>query len=119
MAKFEQTLNCLLDAFRKEYDLPGYDCAVWQHGKEIYRRMAGFEDVESGAPITENTLYNLYSNTKVVTCVAALQLFEQGKFLLEDHLSRFFPEFTHMKCVRPTAASRKRNIPSPSATCSA
>ena len=97
MARFESALNRLLDDFMNEYSLPGYDCAVWQHGKEIYRRMAGVADLETGAPITGNTLYNLYSNTKVITCTAALQLFEQGLFLLEDPFSRYFPEFAHMK----------------------
>ena len=77
MARFESALNRLLDDFMNEFALPGYDCAVWHHGKEIYRRMAGVADLETGAPITGNTLYNLYSNTKVITCTAALQLFEQ------------------------------------------
>ena len=97
MAKFEAPLNALLDEIQTEYKLPGYDCAVWQHGKEIYRRMAGVSDLTTGTPVTENTLYNIYSNTKVITCVAALQLYEQGKFLLEDELSRYFPAFAHMK----------------------
>lgn len=97
MAKFEKALTALLDSFKEEYRVPGYDCSVWQHGREIYRRMAGFANLENGAPITGDTLYNIYSNTKVIACTAALQLFEQGLFLLEDNLSRFFPEFGHMK----------------------
>lgn len=97
MAKFEKALTALLDSFKEEYSVPGYDCSVWQHGREIYRRMAGSADLETGTPITGDTLYNIYSNTKVIACTAALQLFEQGLFLLEDNLSHFFPEFGHMK----------------------
>ncbi len=97
MAGFEKSLDRLLDDNMQEFSLSGYDCAVWQHGKEIYRRIKGVEDISTGAPVTEKTLYNLYSNTKVVTCVAALQLYEQGYFLLEDEVSRFFPEFKNVK----------------------
>lgn len=101
MIKFEANLTSLLDAVQAEYKLPGYDCAVWQHGTEIYRHMKGVADIETGHPITEHTLYNIYSNTKVITCVAALQLYEQGKFLLEDELSLYFPEFANMKVRTP------------------
>lgn len=111
MAKFESVLNALLDTIQAEHNLPGYDCAVWQHGKEIYRRMKGVADLETGAPITEHTLYNIYSNTKVITCVAALQLYEQGKFLLEDELSRYFPEFAHMKVQETGADLRDAKTP--------
>ena len=97
MAKFTEYLSAVLDDVMAEYNMPGYDCSVWQGGKEVFRRMKGVADLESGTPITENTLYNLYSNTKVITCVAALQLYEQGKFLLEDPLSLYFPEFSNMK----------------------
>jgi len=101
MPKFTSVLDQLLDAIQAEYSLPGYDCAVWQNGREIYRRMSGAADLETQTPVTDQTLYNIYSNTKVITCTAALQLFEQGKFLLEDELSRYFPEFAHMKVRMP------------------
>ena len=101
MASFEKKLTAHLDRFAEEYQLPGYDCAVYHHHKEVYRHMSGVADLETGTPITRDTLYNLYSNTKVITCTAAMQLFEQGYFLLEDELSRYFPEFAHMKVLQP------------------
>ncbi|MBQ8610913.1 MAG: beta-lactamase family protein [Oscillospiraceae bacterium] len=97
MANFTDLLTVLLDEHMEEFGLPGYDCAVWRDGKEIYRRMVGVADLATGAPITESTLYNIYSNTKVITCVAALQLYEQGAFRLDDPLSLYFPVFTHMQ----------------------
>lgn len=101
MASFEKALTAHLNRFMAEYSLPGYDCAVYHNHKEVYRHMEGLADLESGTPITRDTLYNLYSNTKVITCTAALQLYEQGRFLLEDELSRYFPEFAHMKVMNP------------------
>ena len=82
MHSFAPNLTALLDSVQAEYQLPGFDCAVWQHGKEIYRYMKGVADCATQAPITSSTLYNLYSNTKVIACVAALQLYERGLFLL-------------------------------------
>ena len=76
MASFEKKLTAHLDRFAEEYQLPGYDCAVYHHHKEVYRHMSGVADLETGTPITRDTLYNLYSNTKVITCTAAMQLFE-------------------------------------------
>ena len=101
MASFEKKLTAHLDRFAAEYHLPGYDCAVYHHHKEVYRHMSGVADLETSTPITRDTLYNLDSNTKVITCVAALQLYEQGYFQLEDELSRYFPEFAHMKVMQP------------------
>ena len=106
MPKFENSLNRLLDDFRAEFNVPGYDCSVWHNGREIYRRMDGVEDLNTGAPVTADTVYNLYSNTKVIACAAALQLYEQGRFLLEDELSRFFPEFARMKIRTPEGGIR-------------
>lgn len=99
--KFSKDLDKLLDSIMEEFGIPGVDLAVWQGGKEVYRRMKGYADMETKEPITENTLYNLYSNTKVVAAVAALQLFEKGEFVLEDKLSRFFPEFKNMMVKMP------------------
>jgi len=112
MVTLEKDLTALLEQIREEDHLPGIDCSVWHHHEPVFRYMAGVEDLATGAPITENTLYNIYSNTKVITCVAAMQLYERGLFLLEDKLERFFPEFAHMQVLQPdgTLKSAERCI---------
>lgn len=112
MVQLEKDLTALLEQIREEDHLPGIDCSVWHHHQPVFRHMSGVEDLETGAPITENTLYNIYSNTKVITCVAAMQLYERGLFLLEDKLERFFPEFAHMQVLQPdgTLKSAERCI---------
>lgn len=99
MISFEKSLTDALNRIMEENKLPGFDCSVYLHHQEVYRCMAGVSDLATKHPITHDTLYNIYSNTKVITCVAAMQLYEQGKFLLEDRLDRFFPEFSHMKVL--------------------
>ncbi len=80
-----------------EYHMPGYDCAVWQYGKEICRIQNGFADVEKQVPYGKNTLLHIYSNTKVIACTAALQLWEKGLFSLDDPISRYFPAMANMQ----------------------
>ena len=88
-------LTNLLESFG-EIGVPGCDLAVYIGGEEVYRHRTGFADLESHAPIAPDTLYPVYSMTKVVTCVAALRLFEEGQFLLSDPVSEYLPEFKEM-----------------------
>lgn len=82
---------------------PGTDCAIYQDGKLIHRHMYGLSDRENGVPITENTIYRMFSMTKPVTCAAMLQLYERGHFLLTDPVSMFLPEFAHMQVQHQAA----------------
>ena len=71
----------------------GTSALVWQGGKEIYFGSAGFADREAKKPFRRDTLVQIWSMTKPVTGVALMQLWEQGKFGLDDPLSDFLPEF--------------------------
>lgn len=77
--------------------IPGADIIVYREGKELYRHSAGVKDTETGEKLSGNELYYMYSCTKVVTCLAALQLFEQGKFLMTDPISSVLPEFADVR----------------------
>lgn len=96
MSDFKTTLDRFLVRRVEEGGIPGVDCSVFHHHKEVYRFRYGYADIEEKKPITENTLYNIYSNSKVIACTAALQLFEQGEFVLDDPLYRFFPEMKNL-----------------------
>ena len=77
--------------------IPGTDLAIYLKGEEVYRHHVGVANIDSQKPIDSTTLYPIWSMTKIVTCVAALQLFEKGMFLLNDNISDYLPEFKHMK----------------------
>ena len=93
---FQDVVTRYLNRAAENYNIPGLDLSIYHHHTVIFRYRRGHADIENRTPISENTLYNIYSNTKVITCVAAMQLYEQGEFLLEDPLHMFFPEFKHM-----------------------
>lgn len=93
---FTKLKKCL-DNMLTEYHTPGVDCMVYKDHQIVYRYYTGLRDLESNIPMDGNELYHIYSMTKMLTCVSALQLLEQGKYTLDDHLSTYMPEFSEMK----------------------
>ncbi len=91
MAKIED-LSMLLEQFIKN-GLPGCGCAVAKDGKTLYEGYFGYADLEEKRPVTQDTVYRLFSMTKVVICTAAMMLFERGKFLLDEPVYEYFPEY--------------------------
>ncbi len=92
------------------YGIPSADITVFHDHKPLYRHSAGYTDTDAKIPVRGNELYFMYSCTKVVTCVAALQLFERGKFLMRDPVSNFLPEFANVK-VRHGAYCEPAAVP--------
>ena len=91
-----QVLKDYMDQAIPAYHMTGVDCIIYQDHKEIFRHTAGYGNMETKTPIQPNSLFNIYSATKVITCVAALQLLERGKFLLDEPLHKYLPEFENM-----------------------
>jgi CubicO group peptidase (beta-lactamase class C family) len=71
----------------------GCACGVAKDGRILYEGYFGLADIESKKPISEDTVYRLWSMTKVIICTAALMLFERGKYLLNEPLYEYFPEY--------------------------
>ncbi len=81
------------------YGLPGFDFVVYHKGNCVLRHMNGYSDLENKIKMSGNERYNFYSCSKVVTCVAAMQLWEKELFSLDDKLSDYMPEFEKMTVV--------------------
>lgn len=109
MTNLTATLDRFLTRRAEECRVPGLDLSVFHHHREIYRFQYGYADVETQTPISNNTLYNIYSNSKVITCAAALQLYERGEFALDDPLHRFFPEMKRMTVMTADGARPAQN----------
>jgi len=82
--------------FLTSWRIPGNDISVCVEGKEVFRYQSGYSDYENKIPMTDDKLFNIYSCSKVATVSAALQLYERGKFLLDDPLYDFIPEYKDM-----------------------
>ena len=68
-----------------------------RHGKVVDYWSYGQRDLASGAPMTRDTISRDYSMTKPITGVAMMTLYEQGKWRPSDPISKFIPEFEHLK----------------------
>ncbi len=74
-------------------------CAVVQvarKGQVVYHDQYGSADVEAGRPISDDSIFRIYSMTKPITSVGLMQLYEQGRVLLEHPIAKFLPEFADM-----------------------
>ncbi len=107
--KMFENLTSLLDSML-EWS-PYYDCIVMQNGKCIYRRANGFLDEAKTKRVTGNERYNIYSCSKMITCVAAMQLYEKGMFSLEDKISKYLPEFETMYVKTEDGGRKKAERP--------
>jgi len=96
--KIDKTrIDAALEAMVESGRAVGVSAVVWQGGQERYFGAAGMADREAAKPMRRDTLVQIFSMTKPVTGVALMQLWEQGKFGLDDPLSRYLPAFADMK----------------------
>ena len=96
---FEQT-KAMCDLYLK-MGVPGLDLIVYKDGQCVLRHMDGYADAENKVPVQGNEKYHIYSCSKLFTCVAAMQLWEKGKFDLKDELADYIPAFRHMNVKTP------------------
>ena len=90
--------------------VPSAAIVVKQGHEQLYYYQAGTQDRATGEPLRQNALYHMYSCSKVVTCVAALKLFEQGKFLLLDPVENYLPEFADTQYMKGSYPQPTKNI---------
>ena len=80
--------------------LPGAVIAIARRGKLVYFEAFGFRDKPAGVPMTTDTIFNIASMTKPMTAVAALQLYEQGRPLMDEPVAKYFPKFADTKVAQ-------------------
>lgn len=92
-----------LDAYMQKipiFGIPACELAITQDGKTIYRKEVGYSDTELTKPVTKRDIYWIFSATKVITCIAAMRLVEEGRLKLDDPVSKYIPEFAHITVKR-------------------
>ncbi len=91
--------------------LAGAATLIWRDGKVVQVATVGWRDVESKLPIERGTLFRIASMTKPITSTAALMLFEEGRFALDDPITRWAPEFSHMRVLRSPNGTFDQTVP--------
>ncbi|MEZ4773308.1 MAG: serine hydrolase domain-containing protein [Bacteroidia bacterium] len=92
-ARIDSTLNSLVESGI----VAGASALIFEKNNETYFNAFGYADRETKVPMDRNTIAIIYSMTKPVTGTALMTLYEQGKFQLDDPLSKYAPEFADMQ----------------------
>ncbi|MET0272493.1 MAG: serine hydrolase domain-containing protein [Phenylobacterium sp.] len=82
----------------------GMTTVLIRHGKVVSFETYGKKSLAGGAPMTRDTVFRIYSMSKPITSVAMMILFEEGKWRLDDPISKYLPAFAHMKVAAGTDA---------------
>ncbi|HEX5008514.1 MAG TPA: serine hydrolase domain-containing protein, partial [Hyphomonadaceae bacterium] len=78
----------------------GMTTLLARHGKIVDFKTYGKASLETGEPIKEDTIFRIYSMSKPITGVAMMILFEEGKWRLDDPVTRYVPEFKNLRVVK-------------------
>ena len=92
-----ERLHAFMQQVVDKKELAGAVTILARHGKIVDYRTYGMRDLATSTAMTKDTIFRDYSMSKPVTGVAMLILYEQGKWLPTDPISKFIPEFAHLK----------------------
>ncbi|MEN6332982.1 MAG: serine hydrolase domain-containing protein [Phycisphaerales bacterium] len=90
--------------------LAGAVAMVAREGKIAYFQSVGMQDREKQIAINPGTIFRIASMSKAITSVAAMMLYEEGKFRLSDPVSKFIPEFADVKVLAPGDPAAQNGI---------
>ena len=96
-----QTLTSEMHALVDQKKLAGLTTLVARHGKVVHFDSYGKADLETGAPVTKDTIWRIASMTKPIAGVAMMQLWEEGKWALDDPVAKHIPQFAGLKVKNP------------------
>jgi len=108
-ARITQTLQGFVD----KNALVGVSALVTVDGKEAYFGAFGLADREAHRPMARDTIVQVYSMTKPLTGTALMQLWEQGKFHLDDPVAKYIPELADVKVFAGTSTSGSPTLVAP------
>ncbi len=93
-------LDAVMQREVDEKQFAGIVTVLARHGKVVEYKAYGKKDLSSGAPMTRDAIFRIYSMTKPVTGAAMMILYEEGKWLPSDPISKYIPEFSHLKVFK-------------------
>ena len=92
-------MDALLQRFIEEKKAPGVAAIIVRNGKIAYYKAFGMRDLDSRDPLERDDIFRIASMTKAITSTAAMMLFEEGRFALDDPISKYLPEFKNQRIL--------------------
>ncbi|WP_161890613.1 serine hydrolase domain-containing protein [Pontibacter russatus] len=88
-----QRLDRVLQEYVDKNYIPGAVALIARDGKIVYYKSVGFDDAEAKTKLDRDDIFRIASQTKAITSVGVMMLYEEGKFLLDDPISKYIPAF--------------------------
>ena len=107
LERFDSWAERLVD----EGKLPGLLSVVLRRGQIAHAHVCGKADIGRGTPLRYDTIFRIYSMTKPLTSVAIMMLYEEGRFQLDDPITRFLPCFSNMRVLTGGARGKWESVP--------
>ncbi|MBX3731448.1 MAG: beta-lactamase family protein [Verrucomicrobiae bacterium] len=79
--------------------VPGVEALIARRGRIVYHRAFGLADAEAGRPLEVDAIYRIASQSKAITATGVMMLWEEGRFRLDDPVSKFLPEFKNPRVL--------------------
>ena len=93
-----ERVTAALQAHVDRWSIAGVVAAVVRDGQLVYSESLGYQALEAQTPMPVDAIFRLYSMTRPVTSLAAMILWEEGRFALDDPISKYLPQFEN-QCV--------------------
>ena len=97
--RLERITNMLQKAVN-DGDVPGVAALIARNGKIVYYKSFGMADNEAGRPLKKDDIFRIASQSKAITSTAVMMLWEEGKFKLDDPISKYIPEFKNPQVLK-------------------
>ena len=96
LEKLGEAMHAMVD----DGKLAGVVTMVARKGKLVHFDAYGKRDIENGVPVEKDTIFRIYSMTKPIIGVALMTYYDEGRFTLDDPVSKFIPEFEGLKVAK-------------------
>ena len=90
-------IDRVMEGYLQNREMAGGALLVRKDDEIVYNGKWGLADLAARTPVTDDTIFRMASMTKIVTAVGILKLMEEGLLGLDDPLSKYLPEFSHMR----------------------
>ncbi|QNF34181.1 beta-lactamase family protein [Adhaeribacter swui] len=113
-----QRLDNMIREYTSKNYVPGAIAFIARDGKIVYQKATGVNDLDKKTPLSPDAIMRIASQTKALTSLGVMLLFEEGKFLLDDPASKYIPTFKNPKVLEKfnekdstyTAVPAKREV---------
>lgn len=93
-------IDVLVNDLIAKQGIPGAVVLIVRNGKIVYHQAYGFSDAEAKKAMQKDNIFRIASQTKAITSLAVMMLWEEGKFLLDEPVSKYIPEFKNPKVLK-------------------